>query len=194
MCLPLGSFSFLGLLLSQTHVQSSQSSLMSHVLWWGSLLWLGCVAKPFHFAQAWCICFAVRMYLTPGELGLDFDSAVVSPCRSLGTGALTALSSFPPPHMMTYWLVYVHMGVFPFVLCFFRTPLPSWLHWKTHGRDCSKGFIRWAVELFSQAQMWGQQDVLENHSSYWCANIMQKLWRCPRGGQFSQVESALKTC
>lgn len=70
------------------------------------------MAKPFHFAQAGCSYFAVGMYLISGSLSLDFDSAVVSPRRSPGTRALTSLS-FSPPHMMTSWLAYVHMGVFP---------------------------------------------------------------------------------
>lgn len=36
---------------------------------------------------------------------------------------------------MAYWLASVHVGVLPFILCFFHTPLPSWLHPKTLGRE-----------------------------------------------------------
>lgn len=138
-----------GLLLAQTRLQSFRSSLMSgfvYVLWFGFLFFsLGCLANlgPVTFFRLWCVCFAVRMYLTAGSCAWIFHSALISSCRSLGTRALTLLSP-PFPHPIWWhigWLLFT-WGFCPSfcvssILRFLRDSTPKLLE---------DSFIRWAMK------------------------------------------------
>lgn len=147
--LPLGSSLLLLFFSSQTQLQASQRSLLSYVLWWFFLPWLGCMGKPLPFVSG-CDVYPLQLgcvsCLVAKQWFWECHYITLQVPRRVSSNF--SLLPLPSPYDDILPCLCLH-GAFPLCSVSSILPLPSWLHSKLLGRGCSKGFVRWAVEHVS---------------------------------------------